>query len=96
MTDYFLPQILNVWFETFSLDWFFCCFETEIVLKIKDSLDPQSGGEPLDSKYACVDEFVPAERSESSKNTASSNKSMAGLWCFLRDEVLLKYFWPFW
>jgi hypothetical protein len=71
---------------------FVCCFETENVLKIKD-FDPQSGGEPFDSEYVYGDEFVPAEQSESSKNSLNSlNESMAGLWCFLRDEVLLKYF----
>jgi hypothetical protein len=75
-----------------SFSGFFCCFETENVVKRKDLLNRQSEGEPFDSKHACGDEFVPAERSESNKNAASLNKSMAGLWCFLKDEVLLKYF----
>jgi hypothetical protein len=44
------------------------------------------------TEYASGDEFVPAERPESSKNTASLNESMAVLWCFLRDEVLVKSF----
>jgi hypothetical protein len=57
----------------------FCCFETENVLKIKDKLDPQSGGEPFDSEYASGNEFVPAERPESSKNTANLNTSIV---CF--------------
>ena len=49
------------------------------MLKIKDLLDPQSGGEPLGSEYASVNEFAPAERPESSKNTASLNKSIVVL-----------------
>jgi hypothetical protein len=47
---------------------------------------------PFDSEYAYCDEFVPAERSESRKNPASLNKSMAGPGYFVRDELLLKYF----
>jgi hypothetical protein len=62
------------------------------VPRIKDYLDPQSGGEPFGSEYASGNEFVPAERPESNKNTASLNKSMVVLWCFLRDEVIVKYF----
>jgi hypothetical protein len=50
-----------------SFRGFFSCFETENVLKIKNKLDPQSGGEPFGSVYASSNEFVPAERPESSK-----------------------------
>jgi hypothetical protein len=56
-----------------------------MVLKIKDSLDPQSEGKRFYSEYASGDEFVPAKRPESIKNMARLNKSMAVLWCFLRD-----------
>jgi hypothetical protein len=60
-----------------------------MVLK-KKLLDPQSGGELFGSENASGDEFVPAKRPESIKNTASLNKIMTVLWCFLRtSEVLL-------
>jgi hypothetical protein len=49
-----------------SFRGFFCCFETDMVLKIKDLLDRQSVGEPFGIEYASCDEFVP----QSGQNTA--------------------------
>jgi hypothetical protein len=81
VTDYFLPHILNIWFEMFFVDF-------SVVLKIKSNLTFKVGVSLLTVSTLLVIRLY-LQSSQKAEKTASLNKSMAVLWCFLRDKIIV-------